>query len=216
MVYRSPMVSRCATMPNGDTPDAPRATTSHGADQGKLRSLFPVKEAPRALAPQLPSERAMALKKEACTFPAEDGAGQPSGVELTEEGALLARYLLGGDEPGPEPLERYARACEKLFSGPYEPGDLAVLRLARHHRWTLPLLDAAAGVFEPHALLRKKLLLMLAILETMPAHLEHFTPRAWPARARWRLLAGIGMRAAGCLLQAAAGAALYPLARRAK
>lgn len=156
----------------------------------------------------------MALKKEACTFPAEDGAGQPSGVELTEEGALLARYLLGGAEPGPEAIERYTQACEKLFSGHCEPGDLAVLRFARRRRWALPLLDAAAGVFEPHALLRKKLLLMLAILETMPAHLGHFMPRACPARTRWRLLAGIGWRAAGCLLQAVAGAALYPLAKR--
>jgi hypothetical protein len=213
MARRSPMHSWSPTTPNGDTPDVPPATTSHGADRGKLRSLFPAKAAPRALAPRLRPERPRALKKEACTFPAEDGAGQPSGLELTEEGALLARYLLGGDEPEPEAIERYAQACERLFGGPCEPGDLAVLRFVRRRRWSLPLLDAAA-VFEPHALIRRKLLLMLAILETMPAHLEHFTPHTCPARARWRLLAGIGLRAAGCLLQAVAGAALYPRAKR--
>ena len=132
---------------------------------------------------------------------------------LAEEGALLARYLLRGREVAPLSIERYVAACGKLFGDPASAEDLAVLELARRRPWTLPLLDAASGLAHPHALLRKKLFLMLAILETMPAHAETFIPRPRP---RWRVILRLAAWGALGGLKATAGLGLYSLARRAR
>lgn len=87
------------------------------------------------------------------------------------EAVRFARYLLGV-EPAAELVERYVRADATLF-GPSDPpsdADRAVLALAAARPWTLPLLDAGTAVVPGAPRLRHKLLVMMAILETTPAH----------------------------------------------
>ncbi len=132
--------------------------------------------------------------------------------DFAEEGLVLARYLLRGREAAPEAVERYAAACGKLFGGPAAPEDLALLELVRRRPWALPLLDAAAALVRPHSLLRKKLFLMLAILETMPAHAETFAPRPGP---RWRVILRLAVWGALGGLKATLGLVLYSIVRRA-
>jgi hypothetical protein len=135
-----------------------------------------------------------------------DGAG-----DLTAEGHLFARYLLGRVDPAPEVSERYAAACATLFADAPTHQERARNLFVRRHPWALPLLDAAAGFIQPHTLLRRKLFLTLAILETAPAHAELFTPEPC---ARSVLVVRVLFLGVSSLLKAAAGILLYPLAGR--
>lgn len=92
------------------------------------------------------------------------------------EGRQMARYLLGVD-PGESLAERYRQAAVLLFSDPPSKQDQALLSFVRRHQWSLAFLDAAMGVVQPHALLRKKILLMLAIIETHTRFAQIFEPQ---------------------------------------
>ena len=130
---------------------------------------------------------------------------------LVEEGRVLSRYVLGGEETTRDVLERYARASTLVFHGSPPPGDLAVLRFIQRRPWSLPLLDAAVGLIDPDSLLRKKLLLVVAILEATPAHVETFTPRP---SSRIAVISRLAVWGASSVLKALAGLAILPLARR--
>jgi hypothetical protein len=133
-------------------------------------------------------------------------------TDLTVEGALFARYLLRDRDAAAEALERYALACDRLFDERVPVADVTVVRFARRRPWSLPLLDAAAGLVNPRALLRKKLLLMLAILETMPVYAGTFSSTSRP---RWLVVARIAVWGVLGGLKAVVGLLLYPVARRA-
>jgi hypothetical protein len=131
-------------------------------------------------------------------------------LELIEEGKQLGRYLLRS-EPASTAAERYARACLRVFGSAASPQDRAVLDFIRRHPWSLPFLDAAAALREPQALLRKKLFLMLSILETVPAHVHEFSPQPRPrviAILRIVWFAGVSV------ILLALGALIYGRARR--
>jgi hypothetical protein len=111
---------------------------------------------------------------------------------LEREAAVITRYLLG-TESAPQWVERYCAANEVLF--PEEPGsaDRAALDLVRRHPWSLPFLEAAHAWIRPGSRLRRKVLVMLAILETTPELARRFEPRAGgPIVAMFRL-AGHGL-----------------------
>lgn len=127
------------------------------------------------------------------------------------EAALLGRYLLRC-EPEPEVAARFEAGCRRLF-GAASPADEAVVRFAVRHPWSLPFLDAASGLAAPDSLLRRKIFLMFAVLETDPRHAEAFA--AVPAARAWIVLK-VGARALAGALKAAAGLALLPVARRAR
>lgn len=87
---------------------------------------------------------------------------------LARESRVFGRYLLGG-RPGEPILRTYEDAVRLGAAGPYpEPGtfDRALARLARAH----PAATRAADVYARHfcqaAPFRKRLILMLAILES--------------------------------------------------
>jgi hypothetical protein len=100
---------------------------------------------------------------------------QPPGPSL-EEAALFSRYILGRETTA-EIKERYARACRKLFGKQPRPQDSAVVEFAVRHPWSLPFLDAAAGLVAPESLLRKKLFVVLAIVEATTEHSDFFSPK---------------------------------------
>lgn len=96
-------------------------------------------------------------------------------VDLALESRRISRYLLDVDPPR-ELVDRYLRANALLFPAPPSVEDEAILDLVRRHAWSLPFLDAAAGLIRPDSLLRRKILLMLAILETSPELARRFEP----------------------------------------
>jgi len=131
---------------------------------------------------------------------------------LSEEARLFGRHILGSPGIDGAAAARYAEGCAKLFAGPEPRRELALVAFAVRRPWALPFLDAACGLVAPHALLRRKLLLLLAVLEATTTHVAAFTPSPQP---RWRLLLGLacwGLLGAGL---AVVGLCLLPWARRA-
>ncbi|HEV1995132.1 MAG TPA: hypothetical protein VGR03_12455 [Candidatus Acidoferrum sp.] len=101
---------------------------------------------------------------------------------------LFARYLIGQEAPD-ELLPRYVRANSILFREGCDPKETAAVAFVCRHPRTLPYMDAACGLLRPDHLLRKKLLVIMAILETTPALADHFLSRA--TRGIWPLLAEV-------------------------
>lgn len=94
--------------------------------------------------------------------------------ELRNEAITFGRYLVDRD-PSEDLIARYIRANEVLFE-PGSAADHAVLDFARQHPWSIAMLDASSGVIGGNSLLRKKLLLMTAIVETTPELVERTEP----------------------------------------
>lgn len=122
----------------------------------------------------------------------------PERSAVDHEARVLARYLLGV-EPRGEIVERYAAAMGILGTVP--DGD-AVLGYSLRHPWALPPLDAACGWRRPASALRKRLLIMSAILETHTAYAEMYVPRALPA---WRLVALLAWNGVAAVCKLALG-----------
>ncbi len=122
---------------------------------------------------------------------------------LTREACVLGRYLIDR-EPRPEECARYAAGCRTLFAD--EDGTPLVAFCRRHPR-ALPFLDAAAGLVAPRASLRRRLVLMTAVLEASPAHVDRFDETI--ASAPLFVLRG-GALALLAAAKAAVGLALWP------
>ena len=135
-----------------------------------------------------------------------------SQAALRDEAALFSRYLAGGPTQ-PEVVERYVDACRQLLLDHPAGEDTGLLTFVRRHPSSLPALDAACGIVRPEAILRKKLFLMLALLETSPAHAALFIATPRPFLSAAGRLAFHGLSAS---MKIVAGLVLYPLARGAR
>jgi hypothetical protein len=63
-----------------------------------------------------------------------------------------------------------------------------VLDYALRHPWSIPMLDAGTALARGGSLFRKKLLVMMAILETTPEFVDRTEPRSLGlGRLAWRL-----------------------------
>jgi hypothetical protein len=128
---------------------------------------------------------------------------------LDDEARLFARHLVRR-APDAALVARYGAACARLFPGVPDARDLALLAFVRAHPWSLGPLDAVLALLRPQSLLRARLLVMAAILETTPAHAADFLPRpVGMGRLAWRLPV-LGLVA---IAQVLVGAAVYPIAR---
>jgi hypothetical protein len=136
----------------------------------------------------------------------------PDSAVAEREARVLGRYLVG-HEPPPELIARYVAAGETLFAASAAPADAATVDFACRHPWSLPFLDAAAGLARPAGLLRGKLLVMSAILEASPTYADEFLPRT---PGRLALLAQLGIHGAAAVGQAVVGLLLLPIASRAR
>ena len=125
---------------------------------------------------------------------------------LHREAALFGRHLVGR-APGEELCARYVAAHRALLGEPVGARDRAILEFLHGHPGTLPFLDAAAGVLAPRSLLRRKVLLMTAVLEATPDFVDDFLPRTVSAPAFFVRCAWLGALALG---KAAVGALLWP------
>lgn len=86
---------------------------------------------------------------------------------------LLARHLIG-IAPSKAIAARYTAACDKLLGA---ESTSAALRFALANAWAIGPLDAACGLLDRENPLRKRLLILCAILETTPEYARSFLPR---------------------------------------
>jgi hypothetical protein len=93
---------------------------------------------------------------------------------LRTEAILFSRYLVGADPPE-ELITRYAEADAILFEAPASAADRKILAFARAHPWSIALFDARTCV-SPGSRFRRKLLVMMAILETTPRFVAQTSP----------------------------------------
>jgi len=99
---------------------------------------------------------------------ARDPAGERAA--RVREAVRIARYLIGR-EPAAELVERYVAACARVFpAGKPSAEERYLVRSPK----ALPWLDAGATVLRPDSILRRKVLLMAAILEASPHHVDFF------------------------------------------
>jgi hypothetical protein len=87
----------------------------------------------------------------------------------------FAEYLIH-DTPDKTIVERYTQAHQALGLKIDAPLDQRIMDLAVRHKWTLGPLDAICGLRRPRATLRRKLLLLTAILETTTTYSDEFLP----------------------------------------
>ncbi len=123
---------------------------------------------------------------------------------------MFGRYLIG-NEPGEALVERYCRANTELFVGEATAEDEAVLAFARRHPWSIPMLDAGSGLWGGESLLRKKLLVMTAIVETTRELAGRFEQRGIGIP---RLALRLGVTGARTAFHAATGLALAAWVKR--
>ncbi|MCU0434766.1 MAG: hypothetical protein MUC87_15030 [Bacteroidia bacterium] len=94
-----------------------------------------------------------------------------------QEAEITSRYLLNGQTPDATSIALYAKAISMRDDTQAGTRDKKIVSLAFRRPWLLPLLDSAAALSMPNGLLRQKLLLMSAILETRPQYAHLFLPR---------------------------------------
>ncbi|HUI08001.1 MAG TPA: NAD-dependent epimerase/dehydratase family protein [Verrucomicrobiae bacterium] len=136
----------------------------------------------------------------------------PTGMDdaaLGREARLFGRYLLGVG-PSDELAARYAAANRALLAGELVGPEVAY---ALRHPSALPFLDAACALLNPASLLRKKILIMTAVLEASPAHTDFFLK---PPPAPVAMLLGLAWQGIRAAAKVALGLPLYLVARRAK
>jgi hypothetical protein len=130
--------------------------------------------------------------------------------DLRDEAIRFGRYLVG-EVPGKELIDRYCRANTELFGEP-DPEDRRLLELARRHPRTIAMLDAGTGLAAPQSLFRKKLLVMMAILETTPAYAARTEQRSVGLP---ELVVRVGLAGARTVVNVAGGLVLVAVTRRA-
>jgi len=128
-------------------------------------------------------------------------------TDLRTEAHVFGRYLVG-ERLSEALVERYRAANQTLAA---VQGDDEIVAYARRHPWAVPLLDAAAGLTAASSLLRKKLLVMTAIVETTPELIAKTEPRAVGLP---QLTVRLGIAGVRTALEVALGLALAAVVKR--
>jgi hypothetical protein len=95
---------------------------------------------------------------------------------LAAECRALSWYLIRRP-PGPYVTDKYCSAHldgNILHSPDCDAFDSLLIRLARQHRFLIKMVDLYTALFFKRALLRRKLVLLLAILESAPTTYAYF------------------------------------------
>ena len=91
---------------------------------------------------------------------------------LNRECSVFSVYLIG--EPPSEYVKRKYRAAHQtgcLLGAAAQPAEDFLVRVARIAPWSAKIIDAYTRIFRPFSTVRKKLVLLLAILESCaPTH----------------------------------------------
>lgn len=130
--------------------------------------------------------------------------------ELDSECVLITKYLVNQTPPA-ELIERYRAAHAKLLGDAGSERDLAIIAFTQKHPWSLRYIDAAVAVLRPNALLRKKILVMMAIVETAPHYVEYFIPKRTPLI---KIILNMVWYGTATMCSFLIGVCIYPLAAR--
>jgi hypothetical protein len=130
--------------------------------------------------------------------------------QLRAESFLITRYLLRCD-PSEELSKRYVDANLSLLAEQHSLKRNPELSFIRRYPMSLPFIDAAAGLLSPESIVRKKILIMTAILEATPVHASFFLQRQDSAFKVIGSLAWQGLRS---MFKLAIGIPIYMLIRR--
>ena len=97
-------------------------------------------------------------------------------IQIREgEAQALSRYLVGKDCPD-EIRERYAEAVSKLNSTLSGPEQKTWDKMISS-RFYLKLLDSGLAIVNPQSNIRKRIFIMLALLEASPDFTDYFLPQ---------------------------------------
>ena len=92
---------------------------------------------------------------------------------LRQQARTFGRYLLL-EEPVDSVVDAYVQGCADLFGEENALVEDPLVDLASRRPALLPLLDGAVAWRGADELLRRKILLMLAVAEASPGHLDAF------------------------------------------
>ncbi len=124
------------------------------------------------------------------------GPHETSAEALRNEARALGRLILRRDVDA-EFVDRYVEAHRHLLTGAQPPREVSLVRVAVARPVLLACLEAAVALVQPDSLLRKKSLLMAAILEASPRYADEFLPRpiGWVGLAFLAIRVGLGSAA---------------------
>ncbi len=111
------------------------------------------------------------------------------------EADALSRYLVGAPVSD-EVKEQYWRALEH-HGADYNDRERRVWRYMVSGQMTMRCVDAGLALTAPTSTLRKRIFIMLAILETEPSYADHFLPQDRPVLYIVPMVLA-GMRAVAC------------------
>jgi hypothetical protein len=88
----------------------------------------------------------------------------------------MGKYLLGGKAPDEKVIVLYLRAIE-IKQLNLNDKENRIWNFMLKNQWSIVYIDSALALFDPQSVIRKRLLVMLAILETMPEYSHLFLSR---------------------------------------
>jgi len=138
--------------------------------------------------------------------------GASNAEVLVDECQRITHYLLG-KRPPHDLVQRYIEANGILFSGEISSSDRAIVAFVQRNPWSLPYLDAVLSILSPGCLLRNKILLMVAILESTPQFVDAFTSEPFSILQFLCRMAGYGISS---VFKFSIGILVYPFAVNAK
>lgn len=94
--------------------------------------------------------------------------------KTVDECDVLSHYLVNAP-PTKRAKTAYYRALQNV-SPAFSPEQQTLFEKCMKREWLLPYVDAYLGSREPHHPIRKKIFIMLAVLETQPGYSSHFLP----------------------------------------
>lgn len=94
---------------------------------------------------------------------------------MKQEAIVFGKYLLGGETPDDKSIALYEAAHQhkKIEASEKEK---KLLAFAVKNRWALGAIDGALAFKNPDHVIRKKLLVMSAVLECRPQYAKLFIP----------------------------------------
>ena len=109
------------------------------------------------------------------------------------EAEILGAYLLG-EKPSSRAADLYEQAMQKLGI-PVTGSDERLLGLMLNNPAAIGVIDSGLALVKPQSAIRRKLLVYLAILESLPEYTHLFLPSSAPASHLFYIL-WVGIRAA--------------------
>lgn len=93
--------------------------------------------------------------------------------ELKNEAHMLGKYLIGREIDN-QIVSLYSRAIQETNSQLMKTNEKRVWKLIQKWPWALGILDSGLAMMSSTSVIRKRILLMLAILETQPQFSRYF------------------------------------------